>query len=190
MKFRAAHTIHPKEFQPLRQGYLDGLCGLYSLLNAARLAVPTLSLEACRCLFREGAHWLYDKGDFPKVLYEGMSVNKIMGLHKAVIQRRVPGLRLKRPFTRSPPADAAEFWTRLKAYAEQPGHGAIICVEGRRLSHWTVVCSITSARLMLFDSDGRAYLVRQKCSYAVGDEEATTVILPGNISLLENTHRR
>ena len=189
MKFRAALTGHVKELQPLRQGYLDGLCGLYALINAARLAVPMLPLRTCRRLFREGAHWLHTKGAFPAVLYSGMSNNKVISLHKAVFQHRIPGLRLKRPFTRSPPVDATEFWTRLKAYADRPGNGVIICIEGRRLSHWTVVYGVTPDRVTLFDSDGRAYLIRQKCSCSVGDAEAPTIILPGCISILAYTQR-
>ena len=179
-----------EELQPLQQGKLDGLCGLYALINAARLAVPTLSRRTCKCLFREGAHWLYDKDTFPDVLYAGMGIGKLMGLHKAVFQHRVPGLRFKRPFTRSPPADATEFWTRLKSYAEQPCQGVIIYIESRSLNHWTVVYGVTPAKVMLFDSDGRAYLMRHRCSYTDADEEAATVIAPNGVSILAYTQKR
>ena len=176
--------------KPLQQGNLDGLCGLYSLLNAARLAVPTLPRRTCTCLFREGAHWLYDRGAFPEVLYAGMTIGKLMGLHKAVFQPRIPGLRLKRPFIRSPPANTAEFWERLKTYAEQPGQGVIIGIGRPQLTHWSVVSGVTTAKVMLFDSNGSTYLVRDKCAYTGADVKATTIIMPNGVSILVYTRRR
>src|SRR3982751_6780591 len=42
----AAHQL-----QPYRQGLLDGLCGVYALINALRLLCPRLDEDACERAF-------------------------------------------------------------------------------------------------------------------------------------------
>ena len=173
--------------QPLRQGQLDALCGVYALLNASRLAAPTaLPPRVCKLLFREGINWLYGKKAFPGALYDGLSIGKLMGMHKAVFQIRLPALRLKRPFIRRPPANSKEFWSRLEAYTQQVGCGVIVGLESRSWSHWSVVTEITLTKVILFDSDGRAYFLRDKCSCMNG-EAAATHIEPGTILLMVDT---
>ena len=181
-------------FQPLRQGQLDALCGVYALLNASRLADPTaLPPRVCKLLFREGMDWLYGKKAFPEALYEGLSIGKLMGLHKAVFQTRLPALRLKRPFIRSPPANSKEFWSRLDAYTRQIGCGVIVGLESRSWGHWSVVAGIGPAKVILFDSDSRTFVLRGRCSCLHGETAGTgtgTHIEPGSILLVVNTRRK
>src|SRR3954463_6869021 len=40
-----------RQLQPYRQGRLDGLCGVYALINALRLLCPRLDEEACERAF-------------------------------------------------------------------------------------------------------------------------------------------
>ena len=41
-----------RRLQPYQQGRLDGLCGIYSLVNAPRLLYPKLDKNACEKVFR------------------------------------------------------------------------------------------------------------------------------------------
>src|SRR4051794_17659396 len=41
----------PRRIKPYRQGRLDGLCGVYTLINALRLLCPRLDEEACERVF-------------------------------------------------------------------------------------------------------------------------------------------
>ena len=40
-----------RRLRPYRQGQLDGLCGIYALVNALRLLCPRLDEEACEAVF-------------------------------------------------------------------------------------------------------------------------------------------
>src|SRR3954462_6946386 len=40
-----------RRLQPYRQGRLDGLCGVYALINALRLLCPRLDEDACERAF-------------------------------------------------------------------------------------------------------------------------------------------
>src|SRR5215204_6001316 len=40
-----------RRLKPYRQGRLDGLCGVYSLINALRLLCPRLDEDACERVF-------------------------------------------------------------------------------------------------------------------------------------------
>ena len=41
----------PCRLKPYRQGRLDGLCGVYALINALRLLCPRLNEDACERAF-------------------------------------------------------------------------------------------------------------------------------------------
>src|SRR3954471_8376859 len=40
-----------RRIRPYRQGLLDGLCGVYALINSLRLLCPRLGEEACAAAF-------------------------------------------------------------------------------------------------------------------------------------------
>src|SRR3954468_24491444 len=40
-----------RRLKPYRQGRLDGLCGVYTLINALRLLCPRLNEDACEAVF-------------------------------------------------------------------------------------------------------------------------------------------
>src|SRR3954466_3937982 len=40
-----------RQLKPYRQGQLDGLCGVYALINALRLLCPRLDEDACERAF-------------------------------------------------------------------------------------------------------------------------------------------
>src|SRR5215203_377810 len=43
--------MSPRRLKPYRQGRLDGLCGVYTLINALRLLCPRLDEDACERVF-------------------------------------------------------------------------------------------------------------------------------------------
>ena len=42
----------PGSFKPYRQGDLDGLCGIYAIINAVSFLCPEMDRETARDLFR------------------------------------------------------------------------------------------------------------------------------------------
>ena len=62
--------------EPYRQGALDGLCGLYGIINALRLAVPDnapLSKAQSKELFAAGVVYLDSKREFREAAVGGMT---------------------------------------------------------------------------------------------------------------------
>jgi hypothetical protein len=68
-----------RTIEPLGQGELDGLCGLYSAINALRLCAAShgrpLDWDQCERLFREGVDYLDAHGRLLHGAYWGMSLS-------------------------------------------------------------------------------------------------------------------
>jgi hypothetical protein len=174
-----------RELPPLRQGSLDGLCGLYALINASRLALPSLAMRVCTRLFREALHWLLDRQSYPETLCDGLNVNTLLRLHRAVFQPGLP-LSMHRPFLRNLPKDNREFWRRMEDESLRQGQSLIICFENRYRSHWTVVRKVAAERVILFDSSGLCFLPRPGCAFR-SEQKPIHLIAPGGVLLLKKT---
>ena len=146
--------------EPFRQGRLDGLCGVYSVINATRLAIwpaHQLSVESCSVLFRLMTTKLAGRARLLDVLTGGSRHVLV-----STLLREADGwlaeaygirLRYQRPYyrckpTASPTAIAATVAQHLAA-----GHvSAIVGLTGS-IEHWTVVRAVRPKTMLLFDSD-------------------------------------
>ena len=168
---------------PYQQGELDGLCGLYALINASRLAVPTLEKKECQDIFRTALDWLgRNYKGFPPMVCDGLTFEKLRSLHKRVFQMRWPTISLHQPFLRNMPQRPSEFWTRMEEEAEREGQGMFIGI-GRGMDHWSAVRKITSKRIILFDSDKRKFLSRSHCGF-LERHNKKYIVGPGYVLLL------
>ena len=62
---------------PYRQGQLDGLCGVYSIINSARI-INNFDHKYCESIFREIVKFLALEYSFSKIMTQGVNV-KIIG---------------------------------------------------------------------------------------------------------------
>jgi hypothetical protein len=142
----------------LRQGSLDGLCGLYAIINAldpAGLKIRRGQLHAD--LFKELA---YSLGSV--ALLSAMRE----GLHRQDLIRAAHGafrwlelehghsFAMDTPFANRRFKTARTFLAALEDALETPDQGVIIYVAMPRRDHWTVATGITGQILTLRDSDG------------------------------------
>jgi hypothetical protein len=171
-----------KERQALWQGSLDDLCGIYALVNASRLLVPSLTNHACKQVFKQAIRWICDRNDYPDMLCEGLDADTMARLHKDVFEPRWR-LSLHRPFYRRTPQSAKEFWLWMEKEAARQRQAVIICFESRHWNHWTVVRDITPTKVTLFDSNGLYFLKREGCGHTP-EHSTTHVIAPENVLLL------
>ena len=170
--------------KPFQQGDMDGLCGLYSLLNSARCADPSLHVLTCKAMFRESLGWLQLNGYLPDVLYSGVPVKALLSLHKRVIRKRRPGLKLKRPFIQSRPTSNEEFWAAMAGLVTQPGRALLVGMFSRSWSHWTVIRRITARQVFLFDSGDLHWFRPGNCTCS-RDKPAAYFIDPAEVFLIE-----
>jgi hypothetical protein len=145
--------------KPFRQGGLDGLCGVYSVINATRLAAwPTLRLarEPCNDLFSLLTADLNDRAKLFKVLTNGSRDFVVRRLLREADSwlRDCYGIRLRhrrpypgRSFSRSRIAAI------LRRHLAEDHTSAIIGLSGC-FEHWSVVRAVKPKTIMLFDSSG------------------------------------
>jgi hypothetical protein len=156
----------PKRRRAYRQGDLDGLCGVYSIVNALRYILH-LRDERCQKLFERLIMAL--ERDCPHLhqpLLRGMYFPQLKRLVAVAAQSRVQGrnlrfearsLRLKRGQRTLP-----SLWTALDREVG-PACVAIVGITGAT-DHWCVVYRVTPRTLWLLDSSGQSRINRSRCT--------------------------
>lgn len=155
-----------KRRRAYRQGDLDGLCGVYSIVNALRYVLH-LREKQCRQLFKRLIKAL--EQDCPRLhqpLLHGMHFRQVKRLVTAAGKGRLRGekpnfaarpLRLKRDQHTLP-----HLWAALGRELG-PTCVAIVGITGAT-DHWCVVYRVTPKTLWLLDSDGWTYMRRSRCT--------------------------
>lgn len=188
------------ETRPKMQGNLDGLCGMYAVVNMAIKICPrVLTAKAPRGvadvpqtqeLFRtlcntlskeknqEMADLLVDGVDFDILGRLIEAASKFLGEHH--------GLRIKheKAFGKNG-AGLDEFWTKMVDHiSDQEGRSIILGLDGQH-SHWTCVGSITDKQISLVDSDGLKRLNRKSCTTAEkGRKDRKNIVCPQETYLI------
>jgi hypothetical protein len=156
----------PRHSRAFRQGDLDGLCGIYAIVNATRY-VLRLRDEQCQQLFEKLIKALeQDCCHLHKHLLWGMSFRQLRRLVTAASQCRLKGqkltfaarpLRLKRQQRTLP-----HLWTALDEEVG-PTCVAIVGISGIT-DHWCVVSRVTPRTLQLINSAGQTRIYRSRCT--------------------------
>ena len=159
----AARTLAPRQ-----QGDLDGLCGLYAILNALRLVLaparPLVQAEVA-ALFRYGVKIVETDGALGYAATWGVSrflfrrlIREMSGRASTdtgvAVQARWP-LRKLRLVSR------AQLLAAIEAAIDQQ-QPVLVALSGAH-SHYTVICGYSAERLTLFDSSRLRWLRRSGC---------------------------
>jgi len=171
--------------KPFRQGGLDGLCGVYSVINATRLAAwPTLRLtrEPCNDLFSLLTADLNARTKLFKVLTNGSRdfvVRRLLREADSWLRDRY-GMRLRhrRPFPEAS-FSRSRIAAILRRHLAEDHTSAIIGLSGC-LEHWSVVRAVKPKTILLFDSSG---MKRLPVTPAYGGQK-TIEVLAENLFLL------
>ncbi len=136
---------------PYEQGYLDGLCGVYSVINATRLIVRNMTEKEAMRLFGQCLKHVGKRKSLSKVSTEGIDGNDLWMLLK-VIRSKYP-ITVERPFLNKGTMSWNAFIGELRKYLRKDGkRSAIVYMECKTWDHWSAVESITGKRIKLFDS--------------------------------------
>lgn len=153
---------------PLRQGDLSNLCGLYSVLNAVRLAcwrVPPTE-DQLRALLQFGLRYLNQRRALARVVQTGMHQDLWVELGTALINYandllgtslslQALSLGQNSPKSRS----AHETCEALKGALRQKQ--PVLLGLGGALDHYTVFAGYSEHRFSLFDSSGFHWIERK-----------------------------
>jgi hypothetical protein len=184
---------------PLVQGELDGLCGLYSIINSLIWGLYSLQIAGHRprrrsrplcereieTLFLSLITRLNRKHGIRSVV-AGIHALELARLlrHSATWLSTERDLRVTfiRPFYRRRRATIGQVCQVLSNHLAGPGSAAIIGLEWP-WRHWTVVIGVTATRLALLDSSGDPYLPLRRRPR--NSERQRRLLRPGEVFLLK-----
>jgi hypothetical protein len=192
----------PRRPEALEQGALDGLCGIYSIVNSILWALRTYPPPRHRQraskrlpsdaelgdLFIALLSKLVQGQSHLKPVVEGASSTQLLRLLSKssdwLTTHRALELVTRQPFYGKKSVPTAHVVEALGRHLARPGAAAIIGIEAP-FDHWTVVRQVTRKRLLLLDSEGVSHLSLKEW----GDSCGTTsgLVHPDNIFMLRVT---
>lgn len=148
--------------KPLAQGKLDGLCGVYSIVNAARYLFPKDKLDA------EGLfHFILEKIDDRKrpklltVIKNGMCRNTLVTLYNDVLREYVfheekdLDMLADKKQLQSLRIDSAV--QEMKEFLDKTNDDGVrrIIIAGidGKIKHWTCITGITDNQIQFYDGE-------------------------------------
>ena len=149
-----AQTKRKPTFEAYAQGGLDGLCGIYSTINAVQyLRGRALNEAAAIELFKYLVGAVANK--LPEMLWEGTGVPEVRSiLHRADdFARRHYGFGLARsePMLKQAPAQDDLYWARLDELLKPKARVLIVGLK-EPWEHWSVLTDVTPRTLRFLDS--------------------------------------
>jgi hypothetical protein len=148
--------------KPYEQGGLDGLCAIYSIVNAARIISAIQDAEA-KALFRRILEHLEQSRDLSRVLSEGIGLTTIGGILRDVVSDLIPHRSV--PYKNLPHTPLDEFWSEMTRFLETGRERAILIgLGGPMWDHWSIVHEITARQIRFFDSRKLRRFNRTRCT--------------------------
>lgn len=149
-----------------QQGRFDGLCGVYSLINAVDYLDRTFNEDDCGKLFE---FLIKSAGTvFPPALYEGLAHEDLWCLgnqiHKHLGARMT--LNLSRPYYRHAATEDA-FFESLREHFKSKRMVALVGL-GAPWFHWTLIKGVTPKAVAFHDSYGIKTRRRSALAFAEG----------------------
>jgi hypothetical protein len=161
------------EIYAVNQEKLDGLCGVYSVVNASnilsqhRSSGKSLSDETLRKLFVHLCARLEHKGRLMEAISDGASFHLIGKLVDAASEYLADeeGFYINRctAFIKKP-AGLDILWNKLTDHLSSPCQNAAILGLQGKYDHWTCVKSISEHRVYFNDSDDLNYISKANCT--------------------------
>lgn len=156
-----------KKVRPFEQGELDGLCGIYSIINSVRRIFEgkiLKDIDERNELFLEILNYLYKYHKKNLIfMINGISIQAIAGILRDIIKPQY-NITRTRPFDKRPDITLPAFWDAMQSFMKDNPNGSILLGLGGKHDHWTVVESITDKGIHVMDSDGLKHFKRGACT--------------------------
>ncbi len=149
---------------PLQQGQLDGLCGVYAVLNAVNYLHGPLRQARLKQLFEQFLRQLATKRCvIERIIRYGTIGQDISGLLQLANQHYT--VERRKPFHLQPTIEFEGFWVQCQQFLRHP-HTIILIAIGGTHEHWTLVYRMTANTLYLYDSCQLKTLAKKHCQMA------------------------
>ncbi len=156
--------------KPRQQGDGDSLCGFYCVINGLRFALAPhkgLSAEHEGQIWRSLIRYADRIWRFASLFLEGTSVYQLIGLARRAAHRASKLTGTKVTFKLLPKTVITANRCKLDRvinYLAARGHTAIVAgIEGRHVSHWSVIRGVSPKSIWLLDSSGYHRFMLTKC---------------------------
>jgi len=145
--------------EPFEQGGLDGLCGVYSIINSAKI-INGLNGTDSEKLFKDIISHLDRTKNLASIITEGMNINVI-----GEVMNNVKSLNFERkmPFRGYAKTSLDEFWSSMQEFLAVRNRTILLGLGGH-YDHWSVVTEVSDKRATFFDSDGINHINRTNCT--------------------------
>lgn len=162
LRRRGSLYSNGKEMRPYIQGALDGLCAIYSIVNAARI-ISDIAEEESKNLFKQILGYLEDSEDLSRVLTEGIGLTTVGSILRDVANDKIHDRNM--PFKHRPETSLDEFWSEMISFLDGGSKRAILIgLGGRMWDHWSIVHAISDRQIYFFDSYKLKSLKRSRCT--------------------------
>lgn len=162
--------------KPYEQGALDGLCGVYCIVNATRIISGFIGDES-RQLFQEIIYYLDQTKDLPKILISGMGIQTIGAILADVVGSRINNRAM--PFKQYPDTPLDTFWSEMMCFMSGGERRTILtAIGGPMWDHWSIVESITDKQIRFFDSYKLKRLNRSRCATMISTSSRPHLLSP------------
>lgn len=163
------------------QGYLDSLCGIYSIVNADKVINKT-GYEESQRLFNKIIRYLADNGDLSKYIIRGIDYRVLLDILNNL---PVSGIRIFD--SRKKFKDVDEWWNYSQEFMSTPNRVILLSLGGRE-DHYTVISLMTDGAARLTDSGGIKMIRRSSCELKGYTEDDKYVIYPYQCLYLERNN--
>lgn len=166
---------------PIRQGSIDQLCGVYSVMNATELVIGKFHYDRQlkrkasqrKTLFHDLINHLDKQGMLRAVLTSGIEhidENGLIDIAVKSVKKYQKRKLCKQIVFDSCEVTIDQFWEKLTQHLDRPSTAAIINISGR-IQHWTCVRQITPDTMILSDSSGIRRIAKSQCSIGEGSRD-------------------
>ena len=182
--------------RPWQQGHLDGLCGVYALINGMRFFEPTIDEEMSLLLFSRLIDGMGEVGLLPRSLWRGLTASDVCRLlphlHEFMRMRFGFDLMWERPF-RDRNIRTHTFVQRLRSLLmlERRAVALLAWSDGGACRHWSTAHRVSRQRIYILDSgpDILTQLAISHCSVS-RRSRARYIIEPRNTIIVWSDAKR
>lgn len=170
---------------PFQQGDLDGLCGVYSIINALKAIGIRRSVEEWQIILNDIINHLQHNKKSNLFLTDGITTTDISRILRDIIVPKF-GIHYHKPFHKNSELPLEDLWELLlENLVGEKRRSAIFCIAGANYSHWTVTTALSDRRILLQDSYKMHWINRSQCSTTELLKNSTVMIYPTTLFLLE-----
>jgi hypothetical protein len=166
--------------EPLKQGSMDSLCGIYSILNAYKI-VYNLDNEKTQTLFNDIVIYFSKKRMLRGILIGGMALKEMNMVMKDVVYGYMPFYKFS--WMGFPNPTTRQYWKSIQNHLTQENNCVIIGTMGRQ-SHWSVGVSATNKTIKLVDGAWK-YLKYNMCTTTILDD-GKYILYPAQTIFISN----